>query len=151
MCVHFIRTHLSKLYVHICDISYLANLPNSNFTNYAKTRLCAARIYASMQWRVLDSPLFGGGGVDVRCEHFLAKLCVKTKELGSVGGGGPGSATAMFRKCLLLVFIVSSRTTYCVRVELSETAKNSANLWPGQFTTYHHHHHYHRLVNFKCA
>ena len=44
-------------------------------------------------------------------------------------------------------FIMSSWTTYCVRVELSETANNSANLWPGHFTTYHHHH---RLVNFKC-
>ena len=32
-----------------------------------------------------------GGGVDLRCGCFLAKLYVKTKEFGPVGGRAPGT------------------------------------------------------------
>ena len=28
-----------------------------------------------------------GGDVDLRCGHFLAKMCAKMKELGPIGGG----------------------------------------------------------------
>ena len=43
---------------------------------------------------------WGVGGANLRCGHFSAKTCVKTKELDPVGGGGhapvapPGSANA---------------------------------------------------------
>ena len=30
-----------------------------------------------------------GGGFGLRCGHFSVKLCVKTKELGPVGGRAP--------------------------------------------------------------
>ena len=34
----------------------------------------------------------GGGVVDLRRRHFLAKMYAKMKELGLVGGGGGGRA-----------------------------------------------------------
>ena len=40
----------------------------------------------ALQWRIQDFPL-GGGGADLRCGHFLAKMYVKTKEWDPVGGG----------------------------------------------------------------
>ena len=58
------------------------------------------------------------------------------------------STKVWFIPCIF-VYIYVVTTTYCVRVELSVTAKNSANFWPGQFTTYHHHHH--RLVNWESC
>ena len=33
-------------------------------------------------------PFMRGWVVDLRCRRFLMKMCVKTKELGPMGGGG---------------------------------------------------------------
>ena len=62
-----------------------------------------------IQWRIKDFPLggggadqLGGGGANLRCIHFLAKMYVKMKEIDPVGGGGvrtgsapPGSANVL--------------------------------------------------------
>ena len=50
--------------------------------------------YCRYQWRIQDFPWGGGRGpvrrdVDTRQEHFLAKMYVKMKELGPVGGVRP--------------------------------------------------------------
>ena len=53
------------------------------------------------QWRIQDFPL--GGGADLRCIHFSAKMYAKTKEIDPVGearagGAPPGSANDVVLK-----------------------------------------------------
>ena len=61
----------------------------------------------SPQWWIKDFPLggadpLGGGGADLRCVQFLAKMYAKMKEMDPVGGGGrapaapPGPANAIY-------------------------------------------------------
>ena len=55
-----------------------------------------SRIY-KFQRRIQDFPLGGAdprGDAYLRCGHFLAKMYVKTKELGPVGGAREGAPAA---------------------------------------------------------
>ena len=68
--------HLEKVRTNVLDLN-----PDN----------CGSRI---SHWVV--PTCWGGGGVDLRLGRFSAEMCMKTKELGPVGGPAapPGSNTA---------------------------------------------------------
>ena len=53
------------------------------------------QLFVSIQWQIQDFQLgggvpirwWGGGGADLQCVHFLAKMYAKMKEMDPVGGG----------------------------------------------------------------
>ena len=74
--------------------------PTKNPTIRKQTELFGLENKLTVQWRIQDFPL-RGGGTDLRHGCFSAKTYAKTKELDPVGGGGrapaapPGSANAI--------------------------------------------------------
>ena len=56
------------------------------------------QLFVSIQWQIQDFQLGGvpirwwGGGADLQCVHFLAKMYAKMKEMDPVGGVCAGGA-----------------------------------------------------------